>query len=390
MTLNKRTTLYMAIGAAVVIALILAFRPSALPVETAHVERAAMMVTVEARGQTRAVDSFVVSAPVAGNLERIPFRAGDLVQQGQVVARIAPSSLGAVPARQATAQVQQAEAAVTQAEAALQRARSQSALASSEARRIEALHAQGIASKEQLDQAQTAARSAAHDVQSADAAVRQAQANLTAARAALLPLHPGNVALVELRAPVTSRIFNIPERSGRAIVPGEAIMTLGNPHRIEAVIDLLSQDAVKVHSGNRAWLIDWGGDHPIEGTVKTVESSAFTKVSALGIEEQRVHVIVTIPEPPPTLGDAYRVQGRIEVWSAPNALQVPIGSLVRFGNDWGLYVVDGGRARKRVIRIDHRNEDTAEVLSGLKPGEVVVVHPGDDVSDGVRVRQPAS
>ena len=173
MTLNKRTTLYMAIGAAVVIALILAFRPSALPVETAHVERAAMMVTVEARGQTRAVDSFVVSAPVAGNLERIPFRAGDLVQQGQVVARIAPSSLGAVPARQATAQVQQAEAAVTQAEAALQRARSQSALASSEARRIEALHAQGIASKEQLDQAQTAARSAAHDVQSADAAVRQ-------------------------------------------------------------------------------------------------------------------------------------------------------------------------------------------------------------------------
>jgi HlyD family secretion protein len=123
----------------------------------------------------------------------------------------------------------------------------------------------------------------------------------------------------------------------------------------------------------------------VEGTVKTVESSAFTKISTLGIEEQRVHVIVTVPNPPPELGDAYRVQGRIVVWTSPNAIQIPIGSLVRFGNDWGCYAVVDGRARRRLLKIDHRNDDVAEVVEGVKVGDVVIVHPGDDVGEGVRV-----
>ncbi len=317
---RKRTIFYIGVAAVVIAAVIFAFRPAPLAVEAATVKAAPMIETVEARGETRVLDRFVLSAPIAGNLQRIPLRAGDLVQQGEVVASIAPASLAAVGAQQASAQVKQAEAAVIQAAAGLDRARAQAALAASEARRIVALHAQGIASKEQLDQAQTAARSSTHDVQSAEAVQAQAKANLTSARAALLPLRGTEAPLLDIRAPVTARVFNIPERSGRAVLPGETILTLGNPHQIEAVIDLLSQDAVKSRPGDRAWLLDWGGDQPIAGTVKTVESSAFTKVSALGIEEQRVHVIVAIPDPPPQLGDAYRVQGRIAVWSSPSAL----------------------------------------------------------------------
>ena len=313
MKARKKTVIYICVAVVIIVIVGIALRPAPAMVETARVKLGPMTVTVEARGQTRVLDSFVVSSPVAGNLERIPLRSGDLVQQGQVVARIAPSSLAAVGAEQAGAQVRQAEAAVRQASAALSRARGEAALATSEAHRIEALHDEGIASKEQLDQVRTAAQSSDHDVQSAAAALTQSEANLSAARAALLPLRGSKAPAIELRAPVTARVFSIPERSGRAVQPGETILTLGNPHEIEAVIDLLSQDAVKSRPGDRAFLLDWGGDQPIEGTVKTVESSAFTKISALGIEEQRVHVIVTVPEPPPQLGDAFRVQGRIVV-----------------------------------------------------------------------------
>jgi HlyD family secretion protein len=384
--LARRRTVWIIAGAIVVVGvLVLAFRPHAVSVETAVVKRGPMSAAVQDRGQTRVVDRYVISSPVAGNLERIPFQAGDSVKAGALVARLTPASLTAVGNLQARAAVSQAEAAVAQAQATLGRTVAQEELTSKDLRRITALHAQGIASQQDIDTARANEQSAARDAQAARAAIAQASANLVSARATLLAVHPGSGGVVELRAPVDSRIFSIPERSGRAVAPGDPIMTLGNPHEIEAVIDLLSEDAVKTTVGDRAFLIDWGGDHPLPGTVKNVEASAFTKISALGIEEQRVHVIVSIPDPPPTLGDGYRVQGRIVIWSANDAVQIPIGALTRFGTRWGTFVVDGGRARSRVLDIGHRNDETAEVLSGARAGEKVILHPSDAVADGVRV-----
>lgn len=375
------------VGAILLVAvLVAAFRPKPALVEVAAIRRGPMATAVQDRGQTRVLDRYVVSSPVAGNLDRIPLRAGDAVRKGEVVARILPASLSAVASGQARAAVAEAEAVVRQAEANAGRARTRSDLAEKEQKRIAALQRGGIASREQLDAARSDAEAARRDVQAAQAAVAQANAGVAAARAVTLPLSAGRAGMIELRAPVDSRVFSLPERSARPVLPGEAIMILGNPHEIEAVIDVLSEDAVRIAAGDRAELMEWGGDHPLPGVVKNVESSAFTKVSALGIEEQRVHVIVAIPEPPPALGDAYRVQGRMIVWSSQNAMQIPVGALTRFGDRWGAYVVDGGRSRKRTIEIGHRSDQTAEIVSGLREGDRVIIHPSDEIADGARVK----
>ncbi len=374
-------------GAAVALLVILffAFRREPVRVEAAPVTRGPMSATIQDRGQTRVLDRYVISSPVAGTLDRIPFQAGESVKAGEIVARIAPSSLSAVGSAQARAAVGQAEASVRAAQANVGSAQARADLATKEYRRLAASNAQGIVSRQEFDVARANHDAALRDVQAARAAVAQSNASLASARAALLALHPGGAGTIEIRAPVDSRIFAIPERSGRAVAPGDPIMTLGNPREIEAVIDLLSEDAVKTAAGDRVFLVDWGGDHPLAGVVKTIEASAFTKISALGIEEQRVHVIASIPNPPPALGDGYRVQGRIVVWSSPDATQVPIGALTRFGSRWGAYVVEGGRARKRALQIGHRNDQAAEVVSGVRPGERVILHPTDEIADGVRV-----
>ena len=289
--------------------------------------------------------------------------------------------------RQAEAAEREARAAVTDAEAALERARAESALAARERARLDGLDAAGAIPHQQYDEAVTRAQTAAHAVR-----IRrrrwstQARANLASARAALLPGKPGDAGVVDphrarrcphLRHPRAERPRRPPRRPDHDPRQSPRDRSRDRPP--------LPGRRPDQAPATRAELIDWGGGAPIPGAVKTVECSAFTKISALGIEEQRVHVIVTIPDPPPTLGDAYRVQGRIIVWQTPEAIQIPIGSLVRFGTDWGVYLVDSGRAKKRVIHIDHRNEDTAEVTSGVQPGGTVIVHPGDDVEDGVRV-----
>lgn len=383
--IDRRKVIWIAVGAATLVLLVLAFRPRPIAVETAKVAKGPMTVTVDARGETRVLDRYVVTAPVAGNLERLPLRPGDMVTKGDVVARLAPSSLSGVGAMQARAGVAQAEAAVREAEAAAASARTRSNLAATEQRRTAALEAQGIASQEAIDRARAEAEATRREVDAANASVAQARANLASARATLAPATPGGSGTIEIRSPVSARVFNIPERSGRAVMPGETILTLGNPSEIEARIEVLSQDAVKVRNGARAMLVDWGGPQPLPGIVRTVESSAFTKISALGIEEQRVFVIVALKDPPPQLGDGYRVQGRIVIWESPATVQLPVGALTRFDELWGVFAVDDGVARKRLIEIDHRNEHFAEVTKGLSEGDVVIVHPGDKIADGVRV-----
>lgn len=384
MKTKSKYVLWSGVAAVVAALLIAALRPEAVNVETATARKAPMIATVQDRGETRVLDRFVVSAPVAGELVRIPLRAGDAVRKGDIVAQIRPSRLSAVATGQTRAAVVQAEAALRETSARVAAAKARVEYAERELRRISAMHSQGIASNEALDAARSSAETARSDVQAATASEAQARAALDAAKIATLPLTEGT-GVINLFAPVDARIFAIPDRSARAVMPGEPVLTLGNPREIEAVIDVLSEDAVRISPGQRALLVDWGGERPLEGVVRQVEASAFTKVSALGIEEQRVHVIVSIPDPPPSLGDAYRVQGRIVVWSSPSALQIPVGALTRFEERWGAWVLADGRARRRVISIGHRNDEAAEVLSGLREGEPVAMHPADDIAEGVRV-----
>jgi HlyD family secretion protein len=261
-------------------------------------------------------------------------------------------------------------------------------LARRELRRFEELAREGVAASSALDQARTAEETARRDLAAARARVSAAQSNLEAARARILSTAPGSAsAAIDVRSPVAGRVFRVPERSERVVGAGEPILELGDASSIELVIDVLSEDAVRIRPGNPVRVEEWGGEGALRGAVRTIEPSAFTKISALGIEEQRVNVIASILDAPPQLGDAYRVEARIVVWSEADALQVPVSALGRAGEAWSVYVARDGRAQRRLIRIGHRNARVAEVLEGLGEGDRVIVHPGNDVADDVRVRE---
>jgi HlyD family secretion protein len=191
---------------------------------------------------------------------------------------------------------------------------------------------------------------------------------------------------MDVRAPVDGRVFRVPQRSERIVAAGEAILELGNVRQLELVIDVLSEDAVKIRPGNRVIVDQWGGEQPLEGVIRLVEPSAFTKISALGIEEQRVNVIADLKEGPPSLGDAFRIEGKIVIWESGDVVKVPISALARGDQGWSVFLVENGRAKQRTIEIGRRNPLEAQVRSGLREGEVVIVHPGSEVRGGVRVR----
>ncbi|HEY0593357.1 MAG TPA: efflux RND transporter periplasmic adaptor subunit [Thermoanaerobaculia bacterium] len=384
--MSKRKAIYGTAAAILAALVIIAFIPEPVPVETAAVVRGSMTVTVDQEGKTRVVDRFVIAAPAAGRLQHIELREGAAVRPGDVVARIAPAPLEPARRRELTALVTAAESALGEAQAAAKRAEAAHALARRELQRAEALTREGVAAASALDEARAAEETARREVAAARSAVGSARSNLEAARARVLSTsRSGTAAAIDVRSPVAGRVLRVPERSERVVAPGETILELGDASAIELVIDVLSEDAVKSGPGAPVIVEEWGGDAPLRGRVRVIEPSAFTKISALGIEEQRVNVIASVDDPPPQLGDAYRVEARIVVWSDDGALQVPVSALGRKGDAWSVYVLEEGRARERAVRIGQRNSRVAQVLEGLKPGERVILHPGNDVADGVRV-----
>ena len=379
-----------AAAALALLALVLwTMRPVPLEVETARVARGPLRVTVDEDGVTRVHDRYVIAAPVAGRLLRVALEEGDAVAPGEVVARIAAAPLDARTLEEARARVAAAEATEREAGAALAQLRVGLAQARRDARRVRTRERAGAVSEHDAELAETEAEVRSRAVAAAEARVRAAAADARAARAALSDADAGRVAgatVTPVRSPVRGRVLRVAQESESPVVPGTALVELGDAAALEVLVDVLSTDAVAIRPGMPMVIEEWGGSGPLRGRVRTVSPAAFTKVSALGVEEQRVNVVGDLLEPPAGLGTGYRVEARIVTWEAADVLKVPVSSLFRSGDGWGVFVVEAGRARLRTVTVGHRGEAEAEVLGGLRAGEAVVLYPSDKVGDGVRVR----
>ncbi|HEU4624341.1 MAG TPA: efflux RND transporter periplasmic adaptor subunit [Steroidobacteraceae bacterium] len=375
-------------GPALVLAgiIFLAFRPAPIAVELGVVRVGPLQVTVEEQGETRSHDRFVVAAPVNGRLLRILHHDGDAVSEGEVVATLAPTPLSARERDELNARVAAAAAAQRSAEAELNHAIADLEQARRESARMEKLFAQGLVARQPMEQAQNAAATLEKEVEAARFRAQAAAAELRQAQAGLIALRGSGRDVIELRAPASGRILRIMEVSERVISAGSPILVIGDLQNLEVVIEMLSSEAVKVAPGMPALLENWGGDHPLRARVRVVEPYAFTKVSALGVEEKRTNVVLDFVDPPGRLGDGYRVIGRIIIWENASVMKVPVSALFRCGPEWCVYVLDGKRVRRRTVRLGHMSSTEAEVLSGLQVDERVVRHPPNDLTDGARVR----
>lgn len=374
---------------AVAAAIVFALMPSPVLVETAGVGRGSFRVTVDQEGQTRVRDRFVMSSPVPGRLMRVALKQGDPVKQGQVVARIDPLPLNQREREEVRARVEAAEAGLRQAKAREAHAQEDREQARRDRYRAERLAQNGVISSQALDQARNADITAAKELEAATYGVQVAASEVQVARAGLVGLDENSgkpQPLIELRSPVDGKVLRVMEESERVVQGGTPILSLGEPARLEIVTDVLSTDAVNIQPGALVLLEGWGGDRPIRARVRVVEPGGFTKISALGVEEQRVNVISDFVDPPGPLGDGYRVETKIVLWTGVNVLKAPLSAVFRRAQGWSAFVVDSGRARIREVQIGHRNESEVEILSGLTEGQQVILHPSNDLRDGMRVR----
>jgi len=378
----------------IIAVIVFGFLPRPVLVDTAVVTRGKLSVTVEEEGRTRVKDRYVVSAPVAGYIRRIELEVGDSVNKDQDIAYLDPVPSTVLDPRTRA----EAEARVAAARAALKVAREQVkataadlSYAEAELFRLQRLYESNNVSRDALQAAQSRHRKALAAHQSAQFSVDVAGYELKAAQAALqysAAKNDGTPENVAIESPVKGDVLKILHKSEGVVDRGQPLLELGNPLSLEVEVDVLSRDAVQMQAGTRVILKRWGGD-PLNGVVRLVEPVGFTKISALGVEEQRVLVIVDITSPPQSwnrLGDGYRVEAEFILWQGENVLRVPVSALFRVQEEWATFVVADGHARLRSVRIGRRGSLDAEVLAGLEENDVVITHPGDTVADGVRVR----
>ena len=371
--------------------LVLWLRPQPARVDTANAVRGPLQVTVDGEGRTRVRDRYVVASPVPGRLRRITLRRGDSVLQDQLIAQIESLPLAPLDPRQraeASARVNAAEDAQRESDAMVERAKAGYEQARRESERCEKLVAAGVISRQELERAQTAMDVAARELNAARSRSETTGHDVEVARSALLSLGKNqkqSVTTVQVHAPVSGRVLRVIEESERVISAGTALVELSNPSKLEVVIELLSTDAVKVKPGALVLIERWGGDSVLQARVRLIEPSAFTKVSALGVEEQRVNVIADFTEPAQTLGDGYRVEGRIVVWENENVLKIPSSALFRTGDGWSVFVVVENKAYLRQVQVGQRTPFEAEVISGLEDAARVIVHPSNEISEAMRV-----
>jgi len=367
--------------------------PRALAVEVAPVTRGPIADVVADQGIARVRQAYVVSAPIGGRLERIPLEVGDRVTANTTpVARIRPAASELLDPRaraQAEAARDAARSAVTAATAQRDRLTAESTQTQHDLTRLKAMADAGFLSPQALETAQTAADEAAHAAHGADADLLAARANLASAEALLAAPSRGGSEAVTFTSPASGIVTQVVQQSARAITPGTPLVEISDTTGLEAQIEFLSQDAVKIRPGMRAEIYDWGGPATIPAQVRRVEPKGFTKVSALGVEEQRTLVMLQFTSSPTTwrgLAPGYRVWGRVFLREIPSAVLVPLGALVRADSGWAVFRIEHGRARLRTIRIGTMADRDAEVLMGLSPGDSVAVYPSDLVHDGITVR----
>jgi len=374
-----------------------ALRPQPVSVEVAEIGRGLFEQTVDDDGRTRVRDRYTVTAPLSGRVLRIPHRAGDVVERDAVVAVLLPS----VPVLQDDRTVQQlqeragaAQAAVMRAAALEERAKASREQAQADAARSARLAAEGFLSPSSREQSESTARMRDKELEAARFERIAAERELAQARAALArfrgdaKLGGAPVQTFDVRAPISGRVLRVLQESEGPVALGAELLELGDIGKLEVVVDVLSTEAVGIPAGADVYIDVGPGRAVVRGRVRRIEPSAFTKVSALGVEEQRVNVVIDLPaggDEIDALGDGYRVDARIVVHRAQDAVLVPTGALFREGQAYAVFVVEDGIAKKRVLEVPRRNDRTALVLGGLQPGEQVIVFPGDTVRDGVRV-----
>ncbi|MDH4164714.1 MAG: efflux RND transporter periplasmic adaptor subunit [Nitrospirota bacterium] len=397
MTAQARRKLFViAIGLIVAAAVVYGFLPKPVAIDAAPAKRGPLRVTVEEEGRTRVKDRFVVSAPVAGYLRRIELEPGDRISKGQQVALLEPLRSTVLDPRSRA----EAEAAEAAARAALVAAKEKAKAAAADAEyardretRSKKLAANGYISQDDLDQAMSEAKKAAAVLHASDAAVTAAKADLERAQAALrysaADPASGSGRTVVVAAPVSGSVLKLNRESEGVVNPGDPLIDIGSPASLEVKAEVLSADAVKLRKGTAVLFERWGGDKPLEGRVRVIEPSGFTKVSSLGVEEQRVNVIVEITSPFELwqkLGDGYRLDATFVIWEGKDILQAPASSLFRKGDGWALFVVENKQARMRDVKIGKRNGLAAEIIEGIPEGAMVITSPEDQVKDGVKVR----
>ena len=389
---NKRLIAGVVIVVGIVAA---AMWPSTLEVGATQVTRGPMQVTIDEDGVTRIRDRFVVSAPVSGRLQRVELEPGDAVVGGKtLLTRLTTADSPLLDPRtrgELTAAEDAARAAVGQAQAERARANAELDRARTTLRRQQELLKAGAIASDALDAADTAMRTAQEAARAAEFTVSRCEYELELARARLQAPTAGGRA-VDVVAPVSGVILKRYRESESVVPVGEPLIEIGDPSRIEIVADLLSTDAVRIPPTADVLIEQWGGNQPLTGKVRRVEPAGFMKVSALGVEEQRVNVIINFDDPTNAgkrLGDGYRVDVRLVTWRDANVLKVPVGALFRRGDAWAAFTVDGGRAQLRTVMLGQRNATEAQVSSGLSEGQTVVLHPPDTLMDGARVKTRA-
>lgn len=378
-----KRVIWSAVGLAFLAMIVLAFLPKPVAVESAKAAQGAMQVAIEAEGKTRVRDQYTLAAPVTGRLARIDLIEGNRVVAGSPVASIYPSALDAMQREELERRIDAAESVLHQATVAVDEASARLKQAERERDRVRDVAVVGAVSRQDMDRAEDAVTAAARDLAAARFRAQGAASEVAVAKAGRIALSGGQAML--LRSPADGRVLRVLEKSERMVQAGTPLMQVGDPNGLEIVIDVLSSDAVKVEPGASILIEGWGGDAALRARVAYIEPAAFTKISALGVEEQRVNIIAELVEPATKLGDGYRVDARIILWEGNNVLKVPTSALFRDKGQWSLFVIEDGVAYRRDVNIGRMNPFEAEVIDGIKEGDEVIVHPPDNVADGIDV-----
>lgn len=392
---QRRIILY-GIAAVIILVIGYGFMPKPILVETAEAQRGHMRVTIEEEGKTRVINRFIVSAPVAGFSLRIGLDIGDSVSKGDRITELEPLRSNVLDPRsraEAKARAAAAEASLLAAKENARSAKANADFANKEGERVRQLFKDSLVTQEKLDTAEA-------DMQRTDAALKSSEFAVEVARhqkeAALSALkysaaqETGSVKeKVLIKAPVSGSVLKIHHESEGVVSAGETLIEIGDPRALEVQVDVLSADAVKLKPGMPVLFERWGGNKPLQGRVRSIEPAGFTRVSALGVEEQRVLVISDIVSPPEEwrqLGDGYRVEAHFILWEDNNVLQIPSSALFRTGNDWSVFLIKNKKAQHRVVQIGYRNGLYTQVVSGLSEGEMVIPHPDNSIKDSSSVR----
>ena len=393
MAIKRRYVFWLVVAVVVALAAWAFTRPTIVEVEAADVVRAPLRVTIDEEGETRLRRRFVISAPVSGRVLRIESRPGDSVKAGQIVAVIEPAAPVPLDARTragAEARVQTAEAAIERVRAERQKLTVDRQQAEIDAARAKQLYDAGYGSREIWEQAAARVQSLTEAIRATEAAGRAAEFEAAAAKSVLISgAEQSSGRAVSVPAPTSGLILKRMQESEAVVTPGAPLLEIGNLDDLEIVTDLLSTDAVKVKPGAKVEIDRWGGQGTLAAVVQRVEPAGFMKISALGVEEQRVNVIIDFVDPREkraSLGDGYRVEVRIVTWEKPDALTVPTSSLFRTDGQWSVFLIDGETVKRQPVKIGERNERAAEVLEGLSPGQQVVAYPGESLAEGVLIQ----